>query len=157
MWLSWLLPAWFLSSGVPGSVTLTGFRRSIRVDRQRRRTVTMDQGDWLAERFREHRARLRAVAYRMLGSPGEADDAVQKAWLRFSRTDTSAVENLGSWLTTVVSRVCLNMLQACRSRPESPLGEELPSRPRLTPALTPNTRRFSPTPQDLRLWWCSTR
>jgi RNA polymerase sigma-70 factor (ECF subfamily) len=86
----------------------------------------MEQGDWLAERFQEHRARLRAVAYRMLGSPGEADDAVQEAWLRFSRTDTSAVENLGSWLTTVVSRVCLNMLQARRSRPESPFGEEVP-------------------------------
>ena len=86
----------------------------------------MDQGDWLAERFEEHRTRLRAVAYRMLGSPGEADDAVQEAWLRFSRTDTGAVENLGSWLTTVVSRVCLNMLQARRSRPESPYGEEVP-------------------------------
>jgi RNA polymerase sigma-70 factor (ECF subfamily) len=86
----------------------------------------MDQGDWLADRFEEHRARLRAVAYRMLGSPGEADDAVQEAWVRFSRTDTSAVENLGSWLTTVVSRVCLNMLQARRSRPESPFGQEVP-------------------------------
>jgi DNA-directed RNA polymerase specialized sigma24 family protein len=62
----------------------------------------------------------------MLGSPGEADDAVQEAWLRFSRTDTSAVENLGSWLTTVVSRVCLNLLQARRLRPESPFGEEVP-------------------------------
>jgi RNA polymerase sigma factor (sigma-70 family) len=86
----------------------------------------MDQGDWLAKRFEEHRVRLTAVAYRMLGSPGEADDAVQEAWLRFSRTDTGAVENLGSWLTTVVSRVCLNMLQARRSRPESPFGEEVP-------------------------------
>jgi RNA polymerase sigma factor (sigma-70 family) len=86
----------------------------------------MDQGDWLAERFEEHRARLRTVAYRILGSPGEADDAVQEAWLRFSRTDTSAVENLGSWLTTVVSRVCLTMLQARRSRPESPFGEQVP-------------------------------
>ena len=86
----------------------------------------MDQGDWLAERFQEHRARLRAVAYRILGSPGEADDAVQEAWLRFSRSDTSAVENLGSWLTTVVSRVCLNMLQARHARPEAPFGEEVP-------------------------------
>jgi RNA polymerase sigma factor (sigma-70 family) len=86
----------------------------------------MDQGDWLAERFEEHRARLRAVAYRMLGSPGEADDAVQEAWLRFSRTDTTAVENVGSWLTTVVSPVCLNMLQARRARPESPFGEDIP-------------------------------
>jgi len=86
----------------------------------------MEQGDWLAERFEEHRGRLRAVAYRMLGSPGEADDAVQEAWLRFSRTDTSAVENLGSWLITVVSRVCLNMLQARRLRPEAPFGDEVP-------------------------------
>jgi RNA polymerase sigma factor (sigma-70 family) len=85
----------------------------------------MDQGDWLAERFEEHRSRLRAVAYRVLGSPSEADDAVQEAWLRFSRTDTSAVENLGSWLTTVVSRVCLNMLEARRLRPEAPFGEEV--------------------------------
>ena len=86
----------------------------------------MDQGNWLAEQFEEHRARLRAVAYRMLGSPGEADDAVQEAWLRFSRADTSAVQNLGSWLTTLVSRVCLNALQTRRSRPESPLAEEVP-------------------------------
>jgi RNA polymerase sigma factor (sigma-70 family) len=86
----------------------------------------MDQADWLAERFQEHRARLRAVAYRMLGSPSEADDAVQEAWVRFSRTDTSAVENLGGWLTTVVSRVCLNMLQARQARPEVPFGEQVP-------------------------------
>jgi RNA polymerase sigma factor (sigma-70 family) len=86
----------------------------------------MDQGNWLAEQFEQHRARLRAVAYRMLGSPGEADDAVQEAWLRFSRADTSAVQNLGSWLTTLVSRVCLNILQTRRSRPESPLAEEVP-------------------------------
>jgi RNA polymerase sigma-70 factor (ECF subfamily) len=85
----------------------------------------MDQGNWLAERFEENRPRLRAVAYRMLGSPGEADDAVQETWLRFSRADTSTVENLGGWLTTVVSRVCLNMLQARRSRPELPLADEV--------------------------------
>jgi len=96
----------------------------------------MGEGDWLADRFQEHRARLRAVAYRMLGSPGEADDAVQEAWLRFSRTDTSAVENLGSWLTTVVSRVCLNMLEARRLRPESPFGEEVPE-PAADPAADP--------------------
>jgi RNA polymerase sigma factor (sigma-70 family) len=86
----------------------------------------MQDGDWLAERFEQHRTRLTAVAYRMLGSPSEADDAVQEAWLRFSRSDTSTVENLGSWLTTVVSRVCLNMLQARRSHPESPAGAEMP-------------------------------
>jgi len=85
----------------------------------------MDQGEWLAERFEEHRGRLKAVAYRMLGSSTGADDAVQEAWMRFSRSDTSDVENLGSWLTTVVSRVCLNMLQVRRSRPEAVLSDEL--------------------------------
>ena len=63
----------------------------------------MEEGAWLAERFEEHRSRLRAIAYRILGSPSDADDAVQEAWLRFSRSDTSAVDDLGSWLTTVVS------------------------------------------------------
>jgi RNA polymerase sigma factor (sigma-70 family) len=86
----------------------------------------MDERDWLAERFETHRAHLRAVAYRMLGSAGEADDAVQEAWLRLSRSDTSGVDNLGGWLTTVVARVCLNMLQSRRSRREEPLGERLP-------------------------------
>jgi RNA polymerase sigma factor (sigma-70 family) len=86
----------------------------------------MTEADWLAERFEAHRGRLRAVAYRILGSPADADDAVQEAWLRFSRADTSAVENLGSWLTTVVSRVCLNMLQARRSRPQPAAAEPLP-------------------------------
>ncbi len=84
----------------------------------------MDERDWLAERFEEHRERLKAVAYRMLGSPSEADDAIQEAWMRFSRADTSDVENLGSWLTTVVSRVCLNTLQSRRSRPEVALFDE---------------------------------
>src|ERR687887_404898 len=70
----------------------------------------MDEREWLAERFEEHRTHLRAVAYRMLGSLSEADDAVQEAWLRLARADTSEVENLGGWLTTVVARVCLNML-----------------------------------------------
>jgi RNA polymerase sigma-70 factor (ECF subfamily) len=86
----------------------------------------MSEGDWLAERFEQHRGRLRAIAHRILGSPSDADDAVQEAWLRFSRSDTSAVDNLGSWLTTVVSRVCLNMLQARRSRPQPPAGQALP-------------------------------
>ncbi len=79
-----------------------------------------------AARFEQHRPRLRAVAYRMLGSLGEADDAVQESWLRYSRTDTSDVENLGAWLTTVVSRVSLNMLRARGSRREEPLVERLP-------------------------------
>jgi len=79
---------------------------------------------WLTERFEVHRGRLKSVASRMLGSPTEADDAVQEAWLRFSRSDTSGVENLGSWLTTVVSRVCLNMLQRRRTRSELNLDPE---------------------------------
>jgi RNA polymerase sigma factor (sigma-70 family) len=86
----------------------------------------MGEDDWLAERFEEHRDRLRAIAYRILGSATDADDAVQEAWLRFSRSDTTAVDNLGSWLTTVVSRVCLNMLQARRSRPQPPADPDLP-------------------------------
>jgi RNA polymerase sigma factor (sigma-70 family) len=81
----------------------------------------MNQHEWLAERFEAHRTHLRAVAYRMLGSAGEADDAVQEAWLRLSRADTSEVENLGGWLTTVVARVCLDMLRARGSRREEPL------------------------------------
>ena len=86
----------------------------------------MHDSDRLAERFEEHRSRLTAVAYRLLGSSGEADDAVQEAWLRLSRSDPSAIVNLRAWLTTVVSRVCLNMLQARRSRPEVPLGPGAP-------------------------------
>jgi RNA polymerase sigma factor (sigma-70 family) len=76
---------------------------------------------WLAERFEAHRSHLHAVAFRMLGSFSEADDAVQEAWLRLSRTDTSDVGNLGGWLTTVVSRVCLNVLQSRKTRGEQPL------------------------------------
>jgi RNA polymerase sigma factor (sigma-70 family) len=86
----------------------------------------MDERDWLAERFEEHRTRLRAVAYRMLGSMTEADDAVQEAWLRLNRTDASRVENLGGWLTTVVARVSLNVLRSRRSRGEQPLGVYMP-------------------------------
>src|SRR4051812_20671568 len=86
----------------------------------------MNERDWLAERFEEYRTRLRGVAYRMLGSLGEADDAVQEAWLRVSRTDASEVENLGGWLTTVVARVSLNMLRSRRSRREEPLGVHVP-------------------------------
>ena len=81
----------------------------------------MDERDWLAERFEEHRSRLRAVAYRMLGSLSEADDAVQEAWLRLNRSDASEIENLGGWLTTVVGRVSLNMLRSRRTRREQPL------------------------------------
>ncbi|HZD68590.1 MAG TPA: RNA polymerase sigma factor SigJ [Actinomycetes bacterium] len=86
----------------------------------------MDERDWLADRFEEHRTNLRAVAYRMLGSLAEADDAVQEAWLRLSRADTSGVQNLGGWLTTVVGRVCLDMLRSRRSLREEPLGAHVP-------------------------------
>jgi RNA polymerase sigma factor (sigma-70 family) len=81
----------------------------------------MDEHKLLAERFEANRTHLRAVAYRMLGSPSEADDAVQEAWLRLSRSDTSEVGNLGGWLTTVVARVCLDMLRSRKSRREEPL------------------------------------
>ena len=88
----------------------------------------MDEHDFLAERFEENRAHLRAVAYRMLGSISEAEDAVQETWLRLSRSDTSSVENLGGWLTTVVGRVCLDMLRSRRSRRDGPLGVQVPDR-----------------------------
>lgn len=86
----------------------------------------MDDQRLLAERFETHRARLRAVAYRMLGSLSEADDAIQDAWIRISRADTSEIDNMGGWLTTVVARICLNMLRARRSRREESLPELLP-------------------------------
>jgi RNA polymerase sigma factor (sigma-70 family) len=86
----------------------------------------MHEQDWLAERFEEQRGRLRAVAYRMLGSLSEADDAVQEAWLRLSRSDTSEVENLGAWLTTVVGRVSLNMLRSRARRREEPIRIRVP-------------------------------
>src|SRR3954469_10795042 len=86
----------------------------------------MDQQKWLAEQFEDHRPRLRAVAYRMLGSLTEADDAVQDAWLRVSRADTSDIENLSAWLTAVVARVALNMLRARSTRREQPLDTYLP-------------------------------
>jgi RNA polymerase sigma factor (sigma-70 family) len=86
----------------------------------------MDTHDWLAERFEQHRTHLRAVAYRILGSVSDADDAVQEAWLRLARSDSSQVENLGGWLTTVVARVSLNMLQSRKTRREDPAGSHLP-------------------------------
>src|SRR5437868_5153367 len=87
---------------------------------------TMDERGWLGERFEEQRTHLRAVAYRMLGSLSEADDAVQAAWLRLSRSNASEIENLGGWLTTVVARVSLNMLRSRRTRREEPLGVHVP-------------------------------
>jgi RNA polymerase sigma factor (sigma-70 family) len=86
----------------------------------------MDERDWLAEQFEKHRTRLRGVAYRMLGSLSEADDAVQEAWLRLNRTDADEIENLGGWLTTVVARVSLNMLRSRKARREEPLTGQLP-------------------------------
>jgi RNA polymerase sigma factor (sigma-70 family) len=86
----------------------------------------VDERDWLTERFEEHRTRLRSVAYRMLGSLSEADDAVQDAWLRLNRADTTGVENLSAWLTTVVARVCLNVLRSREQRREEPLEVRVP-------------------------------
>jgi RNA polymerase sigma factor (sigma-70 family) len=88
----------------------------------------MDEQDWLAQRFEEHRSHLRAVAYRMLSSISEADDAVQEAWFRLSRSESSGIENLGGWLTTVVGRVCLDKLRSRTSRRVVPLGESLGTR-----------------------------
>jgi RNA polymerase sigma-70 factor (ECF subfamily) len=86
----------------------------------------MHETKFLAERFESNRSHLRAVAYRMLGSASEAEDAVQEAWLRLARADTSAVTNLGGWLTTVVARVCLDMLRARKARREDPMGPQVP-------------------------------
>jgi RNA polymerase sigma-70 factor, ECF subfamily len=86
----------------------------------------MDERDWLAERFQEHRPRLRAVAYRMLGSTSEADDAVQEAWIRLSRSNAGEIANLEAWLVTVVGRVALNMLRTRKTRREEPLDAHLP-------------------------------
>jgi RNA polymerase sigma-70 factor (ECF subfamily) len=86
----------------------------------------MDEHDWLAEQFQENRAHLRAVAYRMLGSLSDVDDAVQEAWLRLSRSGAGGIANLGGWLTTVVARVCLDMLRSRKSRREEMLGVHVP-------------------------------
>src|SRR4051795_10059260 len=86
----------------------------------------MTETEFLAEQFEEHRTHLRAVAYRMLGSLSEADDAVQETWLRLNRSDADEIENLGGWLTTVVGRVALNMLRSRATRREEPLGVRLP-------------------------------
>jgi RNA polymerase sigma factor (sigma-70 family) len=86
----------------------------------------MNDREYLAERFEEHRTHLRAVAYRILGSLSEVDDAVQEAWLRLSRADTTGIDNLGGWLTTVVARVCLDMLRSRQSRREEPFAPDAP-------------------------------
>jgi RNA polymerase sigma-70 factor (ECF subfamily) len=99
---------------------------------------SMNEHDWLAEQFEAHRSHLRAVAYRILGSRSEAEDAVQEAWLRIGRSDAGAVDNLGGWLTTVVGRICLNMLRARRTRREEALdvhgAKPLPSDENADPA-----------------------
>lgn len=86
----------------------------------------MRQDSWLAARFEESRPHLRAVAYRLLGSREEADDAVQESWIRLSRSDPDRVENLTGWITTIVARVCLDMLRSRRARPEDPVGTQVP-------------------------------
>src|SRR5438132_4958064 len=86
----------------------------------------MDEHEWLAEQFEAKRTHLRAVAYRMLGELSEAEDAVQDAWLRLSRADTSGVANLGGWLTTVVARICLDMLRVRTARREERFGAHVP-------------------------------
>src|ERR671912_2197585 len=103
----------------------------------------MNERDYLAERFEEHRSHLRAVAYRMLGSVSEVDDAVQEAWLRLNRADTTDIDNLGGWLTTVVARVCLDMLRSRQSRREEPLTPDAPE-----PVAT-GTRGSSPEQEAL--------
>jgi RNA polymerase sigma factor (sigma-70 family) len=103
----------------------------------------MNDRDWLAEKFEQNRPHLRSVAYRMLGSLGEAEDAVQEAWLRLNRSDAQAIGNLSGWLTTVIGRVCLDMLRSRNSRREGSLEEHLPDmilgrEDRINPASTKN-------------------
>ncbi|MBT2676870.1 sigma-70 family RNA polymerase sigma factor [Streptomyces sp. ISL-14] len=107
-----------------------------------------DDTDFLAQRFEAHRARLRAVAHRMLGSAAEADDAVQEAWFRVSRSDTTRVDNLGGWLTTVVGRVCLDMLRSRKSRAEQPLDTTAPASAASADPATPAAfaSAFTPAP-----------
>src|SRR2546423_3247902 len=85
-----------------------------------------EENDWLAAQFEQHRPHMRKIAYRMLGSVSDSDDAVQEAWLRLSRVESAAIDNLGGWLTTVVGRVCLDMLRARNSRREDYIGSWLP-------------------------------
>src|SRR5262245_32551403 len=140
MWsrLSKVLRSREVDPGSAGSCSswwlLGGFHASRRIDAVRhcydgtkRRDATVDDRDVLAKRFEENRAHLQGVAYRMLGSLSEAEDAVQEAWLRLSRTDTSGVENLRGWLTTVVARVCLDFLRSHKTRREESLDAPRPT------------------------------
>jgi RNA polymerase sigma-70 factor (ECF subfamily) len=113
----------------------------------------VDETEWLAKRFEEHRPRLRAVAYRMLGSLAEADDTIQDAWLRLSRSEADQIDNLGGWLTTVVARECLHLLRSRRRRREDFIGAR--SLTRSSPPTTTSTlsrRRYWPTRSA---WPCS--
>src|ERR1700760_3820696 len=101
----------------------------------------MNEPDFLASQFEQNRSHLRAVAYRMLGSLSEADDAVQEAWLKLSRSDAGGIDNLGGWLTTVVARVCLDMLRSRNARREDSLEEHVDApRPPPPPSLAPTLR-----------------
>ncbi|MFI0481685.1 sigma-70 family RNA polymerase sigma factor [Actinomadura sp. 9N215] len=108
----------------------------------------MDGDEFLADAFERHRPQLRSVAYRMLGSSGEADDAVQEAWLRASRSGADGVENIGGWLTTIVGRVCLNMLRSRATRREDPLDEHGPAASAAPVAPTGPTGDTAATPED---------
>ena len=113
--------------------------------------MTVSDGDRQAREFEEHRAHLQAVAYRMLGSPSEAEDAVQESWLRLNRSDASEVENMRGWLTTVVARVCLDMLRARRTRREDLVGSELPEPVVTHPANGPEEETILADSVDLAL------
>src|SRR5437016_14617967 len=107
----------------------------------------MDEHQWLAEQFEANRTHLQAVAYRMLGSLSEADDAIQESWLHLSRSDTSGIKNLGGWLTTVVARVCLDMLRSRNSRREESLEATVPE------AITTREGGVEPEQEPLLAGW----
>ncbi len=118
----------------------------------------MDEREWLTERFQEQRPYLRGVAYRMLGSVSEADDALQEAWFRIREHDPACVENMRAWLATVVGRVCLNILRSRRPRRKELAEVHVPDPVvSLADTVAPSRRRWSPTPSASRCWWCSMR
>jgi hypothetical protein len=118
----------------------------------------MDEHQWMAERFEAERPHLQAVAYRMLGSLSEADDAVQESWLRLSRSETSGIDNLGGWLTTVVAHICLDLLRQRRSRREESLEAVVPEAiESREEGSTQSRKRCWPTRSGWRCWSCSTR
>ena len=116
----------------------------------------MDERGWLTYRFEHDRPHLRAVAYRMLGSVSETDDALQEAWLRICAQDPGSVENIQAWLTTVVGRVCLNMLRARKARREE-LSAHVPDPVVSFEGEGLNMTRFWRSPWVWRCWWCSKR